>query len=89
MSVPSGLELFILQLCGSEFSVDAKLIVDGIEQLDAASDTSPDAAGLYEFVYWICRHPQHDVREKLEMCQKLLNLKGRVEGTPRELTGWR
>jgi hypothetical protein len=34
-------------------------------------------------------HRQHDVHEKLDMIHKLLNLKGRQEGTPGELAGWR
>jgi hypothetical protein len=84
-----GTEMFFLQMCGDpELAPHAKPIADALDALDREADGSPDAAGLFHCVHWVMCHRQHDVHEKLDMIHRLLNLKGRQEGTPRELTGW-
>jgi hypothetical protein len=85
-----GTEMFFLQMCGDpELAPHAKPIADALDALDREADGSADAAGLFHCVHWVMCHRQHDVHEKIDMIHKLLNLKGRQEGTPRELTGWR
>jgi hypothetical protein len=84
-----GTEPFFLKMCADpELSAHAKPIADCLDRLDDEAMGSPDAAGLFEVVHWVLCHPQHDVREKIEMCHRLITLKGRQIGTPREITGW-
>ena len=85
-----GTEVFFLQMrADPELAAHAKPIEDWLAVLDRkAEEGSVDAAGLFECLYWVLRHPQHSVYEKIEMCHRLIHLKGRQEGTPRELTGW-
>jgi hypothetical protein len=59
------------------------------DALDHEADGSADAAGLYEVLHWVIGHQRHTLRERIAMCHRLINLKGRQVGTPRELTGWR
>jgi hypothetical protein len=85
-----GTEMFFLQMLGDrELSAHAKPIADALDRLDQEGDGNASAAGLFHVVHWVLCHRQHDVYEKIEMVHKLLRLRGRVCGTPRELTGWR
>jgi hypothetical protein len=89
MVIP-GTELFFLQMCGDpDLAPHAKSISDAMDALDLEGDTNPSAAGLFHVLHWVVCHREHSVGEKLEMCHRLINLKGRQEGTPRGLTGWR
>jgi hypothetical protein len=85
-----GTEPFFLQMCADpELAPHAKSISDALDALDREGDGLPDAAGLFHCLYWVLCHREHGVDEKLAMVDKLIHLKGRQEGTPRELTGWR
>jgi hypothetical protein len=86
----AGTELFFLQLCGDpELAPHAKPIADALDALDREGDGNPSAAGLFHVLHWVLCHREHSVDEKLDMCHRLIRLKGRQEGTPRGLTGWR
>jgi hypothetical protein len=85
----AGLEMFFLQMCAEpEFAPHAKPFADFLDALDREGDGLADAAGLFAVIHWVLRHRDHNVHEKIEMVHKLRNLKGRQEGTPKELTGW-
>jgi hypothetical protein len=85
----TAIDKFIAELrADPDFAKDAQSIHDCIVALDREGEISPDAAGLYEAIYYVIRHPQHDVREKIVKCHELINRKGRQAGTLRELTGW-
>jgi hypothetical protein len=85
-----GTELFFLQLCADpELAPYAKPCSDELEALDRMGDGSPDHAGFCDCLVWVLGHREHNVYEKLEMYHRLRSMKGRVVGTPRELTGWR
>jgi hypothetical protein len=62
---------------------------DFLDALDMEAGYNPGAAGLCHVLEWMLRHRKHSAREKFEMFHKLISLKGRIVGTPRELTGWR
>jgi hypothetical protein len=85
-----GTEMFFLQMCADpDLAEHAGPIRDCLDALDReAEEGSADAAGLFEVLYWVLRHPRHSVREKFEQCHRLVNLKGRQSGTLRQLTGW-
>jgi hypothetical protein len=90
MVVIPGTELFFLQMCGDpDLAPHAKPIADALDALDREGDGSPDAAGLFHVLHWVICHREHSVDEKLDMCHHLIRMKGRQEGTPREITGWR
>jgi hypothetical protein len=85
-----GTELFFLQLCADpDLAPYAKPVSDELEALDRKADGCPDHAGFFAVLHWVLCHREHTVYEKLEMYHRLRNMKGRVEGTPRTLTGWR
>jgi hypothetical protein len=84
-----GTEPFFMQMCADPALAEhAKPIADCLDALDREGDGLPDAAGQFAVLYWIICHREHDVREKIEMCHRVLSLKGRVEGTPKTITGW-
>jgi hypothetical protein len=85
----TAIDTFIAELrADPNFAKDAQSIHDCIVALDREGEISPDAAGLYEAIYYVIRHPGHDVREKIAKCHELINRKGKQSGTLRELTGW-
>jgi len=88
--VSVALDKFISELrADPDFAKDAQSIADCFDALDNEGDGSPDAAGLYEVLHWVISHPRHTLSERIVMCHRRINLKGRQVGTPRELTGWR
>jgi hypothetical protein len=85
-----GTEPFFLAMCAEpDLAPHAKQISDALDALDREADISSDKAGLFHCVHWVLCHREHSVDEKIEMICKLRNLKGRVVGTPKEITGWR
>jgi hypothetical protein len=85
-----GTELFFLELgANPELAEHAKPFADAIEALDREGDGNASAAGLFHVVHWVLCHRAHNAYEKIEMVHKLLQLRGRQVGTPREITGWR
>jgi hypothetical protein len=85
----AGLEGFYAEVRASPMAPLAEKLAHALDVLDAEAETSADAAGLFEALYFVFRHPQHSVSEKFGMLDKLIHLEGKIEGTPRELTGWR
>jgi hypothetical protein len=87
--VSTAIDRFIAELrAAPAFAEHAQSIADCFDGLDREADGSADAAGLYEALHWVIRHPQHTLYERINMCHQLINLKDRQVGTPRELTGW-
>jgi hypothetical protein len=85
----AAVDQFINELrAAPAFAEHAQSIADCFDALDHEADGSADAAGLYEALHWVVRHPQHTLYERIDMIHRLINLKGRQVGTPRRLTGW-
>jgi hypothetical protein len=87
-----AVDRFIADLRASpEFADCADSIRDAIAALDveAGISSEPDAAGLFECVYYVVGHPNHSLREKLEKVRDLVTRRGRQEGRISEIVGWR
>jgi hypothetical protein len=88
VKMPDAVDRFVADLRASELAECAQDIEHALAVLDEEACINADAAGLFQVVYFVVGHPHHTLAEKLDMCHKMINLKGRQVGTPRELTGW-